>query len=468
MHGATMIEPAGGPVHFIGIGGAGMSPLAEVLLARGFQVSGSDIRRSPITDALEGHGARVHIGHDAASLNGATTVVYSTAIRADNPELAAARERRLNVLHRSQLLGMLLEGKRAIAVAGTHGKTTTAGMIGTCLTHGGLDPTVIVGGDVRDLGGHFRVGESDLFVLEACESDGTFLNYRSCSQVITSVEPDHLDQHETFDNLRRCFREFAERGCPDGFLVYCSDSAEVRRLAGRAPGRAISYGTGADADLQLRDVRTDLESCSFELRTPGGSIYRIGLRIAGRHNALNAAAAFAAATEVGVEPDVVVDALSSFQGVARRFEILWRGSGIAIVDDYAHHPTEIESALRSARQSWDGKIVAIFQPHLFSRTKHLMEGFAHAFGDADEVIITEIYAAREDPDPEVSGQKLADAVREAARGKPVRFVEEKEDIVGHLLSRLAPGDMVLCIGAGDIREVGEGLAAVLRDREDAS
>lgn len=443
-----------------------MSPLAEVLLARGFQVSGSDIRRSPLTEALEDRGARVHIGHDAASLSGATTVVYSTAIRADNPELSAARDRRLNVLHRSQLLGMLLEGKRAIAVAGTHGKTTTTGMIGVCLARAGLDPTVIVGGNVRDLSGHCRVGQSDLFVLEACESDGTFLNYRSCSQVLTSVEPDHLDQHETFDKLQCCFRKFVESGCPDGFLVYCGDSAEVRRLAERAPGHPVAYGTGAEADFRVRDVETDLESCSFALATPGGDAYRIALRIAGRHNALNAAAAFAAAVEVGVDPDVAVQALALFQGVGRRFEVLSRRSGIVIVDDYAHHPTEIECVLKSARQSWDGRIIAIFQPHLFSRTKHLMDGFAHAFGDADEVVITEIYAAREDPDPAITGQKLADAVRAAAPGKPVCFVERKEHVVARLLSHVAPGDMVLCMGAGDIREAGEGLATAFADRED--
>ncbi len=441
-----------------------MSPLAEVLLARGFEVSGSDIRRSPATEALEDHGARVHIGHDAASLDGATTVVYSTAIREDNPELAAARERRLQILHRSQLLGMLLEGKQAIAVAGTHGKTTTAAMIGVCLGRAGLDPTVVVGGDVRDLGGHFRVGHGDLFVLEACESDGTFLNYRSCSQVITSIEPDHLDQHETFDNLRQCFRQFVETGCADGFLVYCADSAELRGLADRAPGRAVSYGAGGDADFQLRNVSTDLESCSFDLETPAGSVHRLDLRIAGRHNAANATAAFAAATQVGVGPEAAVEALSSFRGVARRFEIVSRESGIVIVDDYAHHPTEIESTLRSARESWDGRIIAIFQPHLFSRTKHLMDGFARAFGAADEVIITGIYAAREDPDPDISGRQLAEAVAEAAPGKPVRFIEEKGDVAVHLLSHVTPGDLVVCIGAGDIREVGESLAAALGSR----
>lgn len=451
-------------MHFIGIGGAGMSPLAEVLLARGFQVSGSDIRRSPITERLADHGARVQIGHDPASLNGVTTIVYSTAIRPDNPEIVAARERQLRVLHRSELLGMLLADKHAIAVAGTHGKTTTTGMIGVCLAHAGLDPTVIVGGDARDLGGHYRVGEGDLFVLEACESDGTFLNYRDCSQVITSLEPDHLDQHETFDNLRESFRDFVGIGRTDGFLVYCNDEAELRCLAEHTPGRAIGYGSGDLADFRVMDVETGLRSCSFSLRTRDGSTHRIDLSVPGRYNALNAAGAFAAVTQVGVQPDAAIAGLESFTGVARRFDILGQRSGLLIVDDYAHHPTEIASTLTAARESWDGRIIAIFQPHLFSRTKHLMDGFAHAFGDADEVIITEIYAAREDPQPDVSGTKLAAAVREAEPHKPVCFVDTKQEIVSRLLSRLVAGDMVICLGAGDIREVGERLAAALTDR----
>jgi UDP-N-acetylmuramate--alanine ligase len=376
--------------------------------------------------------------------------------------MVGARERRLRVLHRSELLGVLLANSDPIAVAGTHGKTTTTGMIGVCLVEAELDPTVIVGGNVRDLGGHFRVGEGDPLVFEACESDGTFLNYRDCSQVITSLEPDHLDQHQTFNNLRDSFRRFIESGRRDGFLVFCGDDAELGALVDHAPGSALAYGLGENADFRLTDLQSGLGSCSFDVRTPDGTRHRVDLSVPGPHNALNAAAAFAAATQVGAPAEAVAEALGSFSGVARRFDILWRGSGLLVVDDYAHHPTEIAATLKAARQSWDGRIIAVFQPHLYSRTKYLLDGFARAFGDADEIIITEIYAAREDPTPDVSGEMLAGAVAEAEAGKPVSFVKAKEQIVTGLLPRLAPGDMVIGIGAGDVREVGERLAEALK------
>jgi UDP-N-acetylmuramate--alanine ligase len=456
-----VLQPSGGPVHFVGIGGAGMSPLAEVLLARGFRVSGSDIRPSAITQRLREHGARVRIGHDAAALNGATTVVCSTAIRPDNPELVAARERGLQIMHRSALLGEMLAGKRAIAVAGTHGKSTTSGMIATILTEAGLDPTAIIGAEAHNLGGHHRVGSGDCFVLEACESDSSFLNYPGCSHVITSLEPDHLDQHHTFANLAEAFRKFIALGSPDGFLVYCANYAELREIAGDAPGARISYGRAEDTDFRVSHVRTTVRSCAFDLCGPDGR-RRIELSVPGEHNALNAAAAFAAAVQVGVDADVAAAALSRFTGVGRRFEVLFDGEGVMVVDDYAHHPTEIEATLTAARAAWDGRIIAVFQPHLFSRTQVLMDGFAHAFGRASEVIITEIYPAREDAIPGVTGEKLCEAVREAEPGKPVRFLATKEEIVSDLLPRLSPGDMVLSIGAGDVREVGETLAARLQ------
>ena len=457
-----MLKPSDGPVHFIGIGGAGMSPLAEVLLARGFGVSGTDIRASAITERLQAHGAGVRIGHAAEALNGAATVVCSTAIRSDNPELQAARERGLPIMHRSELLGKLLVGKDGIAVAGTHGKSTTSGMIATILTEAGLDPTAIVGAEVRNLGGHHRVGSGPQFVLEACESDSSFLNYPGCSQVITSLEPDHLDQHHSFGSLREVFRKFVALGRRDGFLVYCADSPELRDLAQLAPGRRISYGHGEDADFRVSNVATDVRTCAFDLGGPDGKTRRIHLAVPGEHNALNAAAAYAAAVQVGVEPEVAVRALGAFAGVERRFEVLLQARDMLVVDDYAHHPTEIEATLATARRAWRGRIIAVFQPHLFSRTQLLMDGFAHAFSRADEVNIAEIYPAREDPIPGVTGERLAEAIRAAEPGKPVRFFPTKGEIVADLLPRLSAGDMVLFIGAGDIREAGERLAAALR------
>jgi len=457
-------------VHFIGIGGAGMSPLAELLLARGFGVSGSDVRASAITQRLVEHGARVRIGHAAEALDGATTVICSTAIRPDNPELLAARARGLRVLHRSELLGELLAGRHPIAVAGTHGKSTTSGMIATVLTEAGLDPTAIVGAEVRSLGGHHRIGAGQHFVLEACESDGSFLNYPGCSQVVTSLEPDHLDQHHTFDNLREAFRRFVAQGRPDGFLVYCADSAEVRELARLAPGKAVSYGKQAGADFRVEHVEYGIRGTpgtAFDLRFGDGDGRRLVLRVPGEHNALNAAAAFAAALQVGVTPEAAIRGLSTFRGIGRRFEVLFEDDGRLVVDDYAHHPTEIRAALDTASVAWPGRVIAVFQPHLFSRTQLLMEGFAHAFHGAHEVIIAEIYPAREDPIPGVTGERLADAVRAAEPEGNVRFLPTKEAIVEDLGSRVTAGDMVLVMGAGDIREVGETLAAELRQRGSA-
>jgi UDP-N-acetylmuramate--alanine ligase len=456
-----LLKPSDGPVHFIGIGGAGMSPLAEVLLARGFGVSGTDIRASAITERLQAHGAQVRIGHAAEALDGAATVVCSTAIRAENPELQAARERGLPILHRSELLGELLAGKDGIAVAGTHGKSTTSGMIATILTEAGFDPTAIIGAEVRNLGGHHRVGSGPQFVLEACESDSSFLNYPGCSQVLTSLEPDHLDQHHSFENLREVFRKFVALGRPDGFLVYCADSAELRELARHAPGKPVSYGHAEGVEFRVGNVATDVRTCAFDLREPDGGSRRIHLAVPGEHNALNAAAAYAAARQMGVEPEMAARALGAFAGVERRFQVLFRARDMLVVDDYAHHPTEIEATLATARRAWRGRIVAIFQPHLFSRTQLLMDGFARAFGDADEVIIAEIYPAREDPIPGVTGERLAEAVRAAEPNKPVRSYPTKEDIVADLLPRLSRGDMVLSIGAGDIHKVGEALAAAL-------
>jgi UDP-N-acetylmuramate--alanine ligase len=442
-----------------------MSPLAEVLLARGVAVSGSDLRTSAITERLAAHGARIAVPHAAEALNGARTVVVSTAIRPENPELVAARKRGLRVLHRSELLGALLAGKHAIAVAGTHGKSTTSGMIATVLAEVGMDPTAIVGAEMRNLGGHHRIGVGPHFVLEACESDGSFLNYPGCSQVITNLEPDHLDQHHTFENLREVFRRFIGLGRPDGFLVYCADSAELRALAPGAPGTRVSYGQAADADYRLSAVETGLQSCAFTLRAPDGRDRRVELSVPGEHNALNAAATLAAVEQLGVDLDGAAAALTAFTGVGRRFEVIHEGNGLLLIDDYAHHPTEIAATLATARRAWGGRIIAVFQPHLYSRTKLLAEGFSRAFRDADEVIVTEIYRAREDPIPGITGEWLADQVRRAEPGKPVRCLGTNEDVARELGPRLTAGDMVLTIGAGDVREVGERLRRGLVEQD---
>ncbi|HJN16879.1 MAG TPA: UDP-N-acetylmuramate--L-alanine ligase [Armatimonadota bacterium] len=456
-----MLQSSDGPIHFMAIGGAGMSPLAEILLARGFRVSGSDIRQSDITDRLIQHGARVVTGpHNAASIHDATTLVRSTAIRDDNPELVAGREKGLRIMHRSELLGELLAEGVPVAVAGTHGKTTTSSMIAVMLVHAGLDPTAIVGGEVRDLGGHHRVG-GDLYVLEACESDRSFLNYPGCNQVITNLEPDHLDQHGTFERVIEIFGHFVALGRLDGFLVYCADSPELVELSKQAPGKRIAYGMAETAAYRVSDVTTSLRGCAFTVRCPCGAERRVELKVPGEHNALNATSAFAVAMELGVDPETAIEGLAKFTGVGRRFDILYDDGEKLVVDDYAHHPTEIRATLRAAQAGWDGKVIAIFQPHLYSRTKLLFDDFAHAFGDADEVIITDIYAAREDLDPTITGAMLHAAIAEVEADKPALFLPAKERIVAHLLATLSPGDMAICIGAGDIVGVGEQVAAAL-------
>lgn len=436
-----------------------MSPLAEILLARGFSVQGSDIRRSSITDGLAIRGATVTIGHCAASLGEAKVVAYSTAIRDDNPELVAARERGLRILHRSELLAELLEGTHPIAIAGTHGKTTTTGMVALALTHGALDPTAIVGGCIPDIGGHHRVGQGEHVVFEACESDGSFIRYRNASQVITSLEADHLDQHGSIERVIELFREFIGVGRPEGFLVHNADAPRLVELVGESPAKLVSYGMSEGADYRVTGVRTGVSDCEFEARCPDGKARQVALRVPGAHNALNATAALAASVEAGVEADTAIEALGRFTGAGRRFEVLYEGGdGVMVVDDYAHHPTEIEATLSTAKDAWEGRVIAVFQPHLFSRTKLLMDGFAHAFGEADEVILTEIYPAREEPIPGVTGEGLWEEVRRVENGKPVRFLATKEEVCSYLLETLEPGDMALILGAGDIREVSERVA----------
>ncbi|MGQ9729662.1 MAG: UDP-N-acetylmuramate--L-alanine ligase [Candidatus Zipacnadales bacterium] len=463
-----MLRPVEGPVHFIGVGGAGMSPLAEVLLARHFRVSGSDIRRSALTDRLIAHGAQIRIGHEAAALNGANIVVYSTAIRPDNPELVAAQERGLRIMHRSELLAELLADQNAIAVAGSHGKSTTSGMLATILVETGLDPTAIIGGEVRNLGAHHRVGEGPYFVFEACESDGSFLRYHDCNQIITNLEPDHLDQHHTFENLVTAFRKFVALSREDGFVVYNADSAPLRDIVSQASGRPVSYGLAETADYRVLEVTTDVHCCSLELRSPDGKSHRVHLAVPGEHNALNAAAAIAAAVELGVDIESVTAALPAFTGIGRRFEVLYEEAGMLVVDDYAHHPTEIKATLATARRIWKGPIIAVFQPHLFSRTQRLMDEFACAFRDADEVFITEIYAAREDPIPGVSGARLAEAVRAQDPTKPIHSYATNAEVLPKLLSRLKPGVMVLVLGAGDVGELATSLAKTLRQSSDTN
>ncbi|ADU50396.1 UDP-N-acetylmuramate--L-alanine ligase [Thermaerobacter marianensis DSM 12885] len=468
---APPVEWSGKRVHFIGIGGYGMSGLARVLLARGARVSGSDVRPSDRTRWLAEQGAAVHIGHAARHVAGADLVVYNTDVPADNVELVAAREAGIPVWHRSQVLADLLNHRRSVAVTGTHGKTTTTAMTGLVLVAGGLDPTVLVGGEVPEFGAATaRLGEGPWVVAEACESDGTFLRYLPEIAVVTNVEPEHLDHYGgDFAQLLQAFARFLRNVRPGGLVVACGDHPVLRQLlADRTPApgvRVVRYGMEAeDSDLRARDVQAGPEGTRFTVWQGGRPLGEVRLAVPGLHNVLNALAAVAVGLELRVPFAAAAAALASFHGAKRRFQVIYNRDGILVVDDYAHHPTEIRATLRAARQRQGegGRVIAVFQPQRYSRTRLLMDEFARAFGDADRVILTEIYAPPgERPIPGVSSAVLADRIARE-EGRPVELIASREELVEHLLRTVRPGDLVLTMGAGDIWTVARDLARRLQ------
>jgi UDP-N-acetylmuramate--alanine ligase len=466
-----------GRVHFIGIGGAGMSGIARILLSRGVLVSGSDAKDSPGLAMLRALGADIHVGHDVAHLAATDTVVVSSAVRETNPELAAARARGLLVLHRSQALAAVMRGRRAIAVAGTHGKTTTTSMLTVALQACGADPSFAIGGELAEGGANAHDGTGEVFVAEADESDGSFLLYRPQVAVVTNVEPDHLDHYGTADAVEAAFDAFCDCVLPGGAVVICSDDVGSARVAQRAAQRrgnevsVLTYGEAEGADVRIRQVETGPAGVSFVLQAAGGAVAeaaegiaaagrRIGLRVPGRHNALNAAAAWASATWLGFDADQVVGGLEAFGGTRRRFEAKGTAAGVRVFDDYAHHPTEVAAVLRAARGvAGPGRVLAIFQPHLYSRTRIFAADFGAALGLADEVVVMDVYAAREDPEPGVSGALIASAV--PLPGTRVVFVPSWSAVAAQVASRARPGDLVLTIGAGDVTMLGPEILAAL-------
>ena len=447
-----------GRVHFTGIGGAGMSGIARIMLARGVTVSGSDSAASPVLAELAGLGARVHVGHAADQLGDADTLVVSTAIRADNPELAEAGRRGIRVLHRAGALASLMFGRRVVAVTGTHGKTTTTSMITTVLRETGADPGYVIGGNLAATGTGAADGAGPDFVAEADESDGSFLMLSPDVAVITNVEADHLDNYGTAEAYRASFGAFVARISPGGLLVTCADDPGTRDLAGQASRRGLrvrTYGESADADYLMTGTRTRGMETTSAVRSqpsPFGIIdVQITLGVPGRHNALNAAAAFATATELGIAPERAAAALASYRGAARRMEPKGEAGGVRVLDSYAHHPTELAADLRTAREIADGgRVIAVFQPHLYSRTRIFASEFGAALALADEVVLLDVYAAREDPEPGVTGRLVADAVP----GGAARYVESFGDAPRIAASVAAPGDLVLTMGAGDVTRLG--------------
>ena len=454
-------------VHLIGIGGAGMSGIARILLARGVAVSGSDAKDSRAVLALRALGARVEVGHDAAHLPDApATVVVSTAIRATNPELAGARERGLPVVHRAQALAALTVGRRVAAVAGTHGKTSTTSMLTVALQHCGLDPSFAIGGDLTSSGAGAHHGDGDVFVVEADESDGSFTAFAPDVAVITNVEPDHLDHHGTEQAYRAVFSAFVDRITPGGTLVVCADDPGVAPLVGQARERGLTvrgYGRGGDPDdgAVLLDFTPDGTGARLRARVRGDEVV-LRLAVPGEHMALNALGAAQAARELGAHRDCLVEGLAAFDGVRRRFEYRGRAGGVALYDDYAHHPTEVAATLRAAREvaGPGNRVVVAFQPHLYSRTRTFATAFGAALGLADEVVVLDVYGAREDPEPGVTGALVADAVP-LPPGR-VHFVPRWADVPEVLAGLARPGDLALTMGAGDVTVLGP---EVLRELE---
>ena len=454
------------PVHFIGLGGAGMSAVARVLLGQGIAVSGSDAAPSRSLQALKTLGATVHMGHSNANVPLTGTVVVSSAIRATNPELEAARRRGLTVLHRSEALAAAMDGQLSVAVAGTHGKTTTTAMITVLLQQAGVEPSFAIGGDVAALGVNAQWTGGTVFVAEADESDGSFLNYMPYIAVVTNAEADHLDHYGSADAVHAAFGRFAERLPEDGLLIACADDPGSAALAAsvREPRRVRTYGYADTADLHISDTRSLGSTTNSVLSFAVDGLdarQELQLGVPGRHNILNAAAAFAVALELGVDPAVAAAGLSHFSGAARRFEARGEGDGVRVFDDYAHHPTEVRAALTAARTvAGDHRVHALFQPHLFSRTREFAAGFADALSLADTVTVLPVYAAREDPTDEVGGWTITDLM---ADGRGVHL-SDTDEALRRVADNARPGDIVLTIGAGDVTSLGPPLVGLLRDR----
>ena len=450
------------PIHFVGIGGIGMSAIAEVLLEEGYTVSGSDLRLSPITDNLARKGAKIFQGHAAENIGEAGLVVISSAVPSDNAEVLEAKRRGLPVIKRAEMLGRLMADRFGIAIAGTHGKTTTSSLIALILEWAGLEPTILVGGEMIDLGTNAKLGKGRYLVAEADEFDGSFLQLNPRMAIVTNIEPDHLDTYGSFEALIAAFHQFMASVPEQGYIVACSDDPRIRSLL-KTPLKAqniSSYGFGPNAEWRATNLKPNAQGgTDFVVERQGERMGYYSIRLPGEHNVANALAAIAASSLLGIEEAKVRQTLASFRGARRRFEIKGEIGGITVVDDYAHHPTEIMATLKAARARFGSRrIICVFQPHTYSRTKFLFREFTTAFGDVDEVVITDIYAAREKDTLGISAADLATAICHPV----VRYIGDLSEVAESELERLQPGDVLMTVGAGDVDRVGnlvlEGLA----------
>jgi UDP-N-acetylmuramate--alanine ligase len=464
-------------VHFVGIGGIGMSGIAELLSNLGYAVSGSDQKPSEVTARLQTLGVRVAVGHDASHVGDADVVVYSSAVRPDNPEIADAHRRRIPVIPRAEMLAELMRLRSGIAVAGAHGKTTTTSMVALVLERAGLDPTAVIGGKLSAFGSNARLGRGEYMVVEADESDRSFLRLTPTVAVVTNIDEEHLEAYRDFDDLRQAFLEFANKVPFYGAVIACADDPHVRALVPRMTRRVITYGLGA-ADADVRGTEVSQADGTWSCRVvpgpglkdaaglqaqPASPLCTLRLPIPGRHNLQNALAAVAVGLELGIEPAVVADALASFRGADRRFQRLGEADGVLVVDDYGHHPTEIQAVLDAAKASLGRRLVVAFQPHRYSRTARLMDRFGPALAQADELVLADIYAASEEPMPGVTIDTLAEAIRPSLSGG-LHVAPSIDDVVRVVVDLARRGDAVITLGAGSIGTAGPRVLDALRRR----
>lgn len=450
-------------LHFVGIGGIGMSGIAEILIDQGFRVTGSDRSESDNTDRLTSQGAKIYVGHDAANVEpDVDVVVYSSAVPPENPEIVAALQRKIPVVRRAEMLAEVMRLKYGIGIAGTHGKTTTTSMVSLVLIEGKVDPTVIVGGRLRGLAGsNARLGRGEFIVVEADEFDRSFLSITPTVAVLTTLETDHLDCYRDLEDIKSAFIQFAQKVPFYGFVVLCLDEPALQEIMPKLRKKIVTYGLNGQADLQAVDLAHRQNTTSFLVVYHGKDLGTVQLQIPGKHNVQNALAAIAVGLQLGIPFATIKTGIEKFTGVFRRWEVKAEIGGITVVDDYAHHPTEIRATLGGAKSGWRRRVICVFQPHLYSRTRDFYDEFGRAFFNADILVVTDVYPAREEPIQGVSGELIVNAAREFGH-KQVHYVPDKKNVPAFLKGIAQKGDMIITMGAGDIWKFGEEFISALK------
>ena len=444
-------------IHCIGIGGIGLSGIAEILLFRGYKVSGSDMNTSEITEKLAAHGAKIYQGHRAENVEDADLIIYSAAIAEENPEIIRAREKGIPLASRAEVLGLLMdEFPESIAISGTHGKTTTTSMVSLILEDAKYNPTILVGGNLNEIGGNYKVGEGDFFVTEACEYRDSFLELRPEIEVILNIDSDHLDYFKDIDHIVSSFDRFTENVRPGGTIVAYDSNPFVNRVIKDRPN-VVTYGYNQGSTYSIQDVKFEQNGMpSFDIHHDGENLGRVTLSVPGEHNILNAGAAFACCHELGVNPGIIIETLSKYRGTQRRFDVLGKTeNGVLLVDDYAHHPTEIRATLSAAQNLPHSRLWCLFQPHTYTRTLALFDEFAEAFEKADILILVDIYAAREKNIHNISSKNLADRIKETHPDKEILYIPDFNELAEKVKNEAKEGDLVITMGAGDIYKVGQ-------------